>query len=119
MRTERICTDEKAAKKFFGGDAVLTRYLSARITTLRSAVSMDDLIKRKDKSPLRLHMLHNKGNKRYKGCFAIDLKTIREPWRIIFEPLDDNREPFDEPSIYPFACKVRIIEIMEISKHYE
>lgn len=64
-------------------------------------------------------MLHNKGNKRYKGCFAIDLKTIREPWRIIFEPLDDNREPFDEPSIYPFACKVRIIEIMEISKHYE
>ena len=29
------------------------------------------------------------------GFFAIDVKTRRDPWRIIIQPLDENEEPYD------------------------
>ena len=53
------------------------------------------------------------------GYFAIDVKSIREPWRIILEPLDENKEPYRPCNIDEISQKVRIVRIMEVSNHYE
>ncbi len=53
------------------------------------------------------------------GYFAIDVKTIKEPWRIILQPLDENKVPYDPCNIDEIAGYVKIVEIREVSKHYE
>lgn len=47
------------------------------------------------------------------------MKSRREPWRIILQPLDDNGEPFVPCNIDEIASSVKIVEISEVSKHYE
>ena len=49
----------------------------------------------------------------------IDVKTRRDPWRIIIQPLDENEEPYDPCNIDEIAGVVRIVEVREVSKHYE
>lgn len=39
------------------------------------------------------------------GFFAIDVKTRRDPWRIIIQPLDDNEEPYDPCNIDEITIK--------------
>ena len=51
--------------------------------------------------------------------FAIDVKSRRDAWRIILEPLDENQNPYNPCNIDEIAEVVRIVEIMEVSKHYE
>ena len=53
------------------------------------------------------------------GFFAIDVKTRRDPWRIIIQPLDENEEPYDPCNIDEIAGVVRIVEVKEVSNHYE
>ncbi len=53
------------------------------------------------------------------GMFAIDVKTRKDKWRIILQPLDDNEEIFDPCHIDEIASTVRIVEIREVSAHYE
>lgn len=53
------------------------------------------------------------------GYFAIDVKSRKEPWRIILQPLDDDRKPFNPCNIDKIAAYVKIAEISEVSKHYE
>ena len=53
------------------------------------------------------------------GYFAIDVKSIREAWRIILQPLDTNEKPYNPCNIDEVAGSVRIVEIAEVSKHYE
>jgi proteic killer suppression protein len=53
------------------------------------------------------------------GFFAIDVKSRRDQWRIILEPLDENKEPYVPCNIDEISQYVRIVEIMEVSKHYE
>ena len=53
------------------------------------------------------------------GFFAIDVKTRRDPWRIIIQPLDEYEEPYDPCNIDEIAGVVRIVEVKEVSKHYE
>lgn len=43
-KVETQCTSVKAAKKLFGGDAVLTRSLLARINALKEADTIKDII---------------------------------------------------------------------------
>ena len=38
--------------------------------------------------------------------------------RIILEPLDENKEPYNPCNIDEIAQYVRIVEITEVSKHY-
>ncbi len=64
---------------------------------------------------MRFHSLQ--GN--LDGYFAIDVKTRKEPWRIILQPLDENEEPYNPCNIDEISGKVRIVEIREVSKHYE
>ena len=42
-----------------------------------------------------------------------------DPWRIIIQPLDENEEPYDPCNIDEISELVRIVEIAEVSKHYE
>ena len=93
-KVQKQCTDLKTAKKLFGGNAALATSLFARINFHKLSGNMD-------------------------GFFAIDVKTRRDPWRIIIQPLDENEEPYDPCNIDEIAGVVRIVEVKELSNHYE
>lgn len=116
-KVEEICNDLKKATKFFGGQKALAISLLSRINALNQAENIKDIIVQKQ---MRFHKLINKGKgKNFDGFFAIDVKTIREKWRIILEPLDENEQPFVPSNIDEIAMNVRIVEIKEVSEHYE
>ena len=106
------CTNLKAAQKLFGGDKQLAVRLLARINQIVAADVLRDIVLTQ---PLRFHSLQ--GN--LDGFFAIDVKTRKEPWRIILQPLDENEEPYVPCNIDEISGIVRIIEITEVSRHYE
>lgn len=110
------CTSVKAAKKLFGGDAVLIKNLFARINALNNADNIKDIIVQ---PAFRFHDLKNKKGRNLEGYFAIDVKSIREPWRIILQPLNQNKRPYNPCNIDEIAESVKIVEITEVSKHYE
>lgn len=114
VRTQ--CTSLKAAKKLFGGDAILSNSLLARINALGNADNIRDIVVQR---PFRFHALKNKKGRDLEGYFAIDVKSIREPWRIILQPLNEEKMPFDPCNIDEIAASVKIVEITEVSKHYE
>ena len=115
-KVENLCTNLKAAQKLFGGNKVLAISLMARITALNEAEIIKDIIVQPQ---FRFHELNDKGKSKYKGYFAIDVKTRKEPWRIILRPLDEDKKPFDPCNIDEIASVVEIVEIEEVSKHYE
>ena len=115
-KLEKQCTNEKDAKKLFGGNEPLALSLLARINALEAAEVIKDIIVQPN---FHFHELHDKGKNKYKGYFAIDVKSRKDPWRIILRPLDDNKEPFDLCNIDEIANIVEIVEIKEVSKHYE
>ncbi len=41
-----------------------------------------------------------------------------EPWRIILQPLDEEKDPYVPCKIDEIAGKVKIVEIAEVSRHY-
>lgn len=111
-KVESQCTSLKAAKKHFGGNDILARSLLSRINALQRAEIIKDIIVQK---PFRFHNLEGDRD----GFFAIDVKTKKEPWRIILQPLDENEETFNPCNIDEIAGIVRIVEVREVSKHYE
>ncbi len=111
-KLESQCTSKKEAMKLFGGDENLARSLLARINAIREAVVIKDIIVM---PTFHFHNLH--GSK--EGYFAIDVKTRRDKWRIILQPLDEDEQPFDPCHIDEIAAVVRIVEIREVSAHYE
>ena len=110
------CTSSKAASKLFGGDSTLVRSLLARINSLKAAGTIKDIIVQPS---FHFHKLDNKHGRNLEGYFAIDVKSRREQWRIIIQPLDDDKNPFRPCYIDQIAEYVRIVEITEVSKHYE
>ncbi|MEI3226845.1 MAG: hypothetical protein V8S39_07200 [Lachnospiraceae bacterium] len=110
------CTSVKAAKKLFGGDNVLATSLLARINALEKADTIKDIIVQ---PTFHFHNLSNKNGRNLEGFFAIDVKSRREQWRIILQPLDENKNPFNPCYIDQISSYVRIVEITEVSKHYE
>ena len=100
------------AQRLFGGDKTLALKLLGRINQLESANTIKDIILT---PPLRFHNLE--GN--MDGFFAIDVKTKKEPWRIILQPLDENENPYSPCNIDEILNVVRIVEVKEVSKHYE
>ena len=115
-KVETQCTSVKAAKKLFGGDAVLATSLLARINALEKADTIRDIIVQ---PTFHFHNLGNKHGRDLRGLFAIDIKSRREQWRIILQPLDENKKPYDPCCIDQISSYVRIIEITEVSRHYE
>ena len=110
------CTSLKAASRLMGGNKSLAVSLLARINALEKAETIKDIIVQPS---FRFHNLLNKNGKDLKGYFAIDVKSRKDPWRIILQPLDENKEIYDPCNIDEIAEIVRIIEIREVSKHYE
>ena len=110
------CTSVKAANKLFGGNVALTHSLLARINALERAENIKDIIVQ---PVFRFHGLKNKKGRNLDGYFAIDVKTIRDSWRIILQPLNENKEPYNPCNIDEISNKVKIVEIEEVSKHYE
>ena len=106
------CTNLKDAQKLFSGDKQLAVKLLSRVNQIQAANVLKDIVLTQ---PLRFHSL--KGN--LDGLFAIDVKTKKEPWRIILQPLGENEEPFNPCNIDEISGKVRIVEIREVSRHYE
>ena len=111
-KLEQQCTSMKAATKLFGGDKSLAISLLSRINAIQDADVIKDIIATPQ---FHFHNLHGKKE----GLFAIDVKTRRDKWRIIFYPLDENEERFNPCHIDKIAGTVKIVEIMEVSPHYE
>ena len=111
-KIEKQCTSLKEATKLFGGDKKLAENLLSRIYAIEKADIIKDIIVM---PAFRFHNLKGKLN----GYFAIDVKTAREKWRIILQPLDENEEVFSPCNIDEIATEVRIVEIREVSAHYE
>ena len=115
-KVEEQCTSVKAAKKLFGGYMGLVRSLFARVNALAQAETIKDIIVQ---PTFHFHKLENKKGKNLEGYFAIDVKSRREQWRIILQPLDEEREPYSVCDIDKIAGIVKIVGISEVSKHYE
>lgn len=116
-KTKEICEDLKKATKFFGGNKSLAISLLARINAINQAEEIKDIIAQRQ---MRFHKLINKGKgKDLSGYFAIDVKQITDQWRIILQPLDEKEKPFIPCNIDEVAKYIKIIEIKEVSKHYE
>ena len=113
---ERICTDFKYGVKFFGGNRLLFEKLHYCLLEIADA---DDVGALRYAYALRLHKLRNNGHRNLEGYYAVDVKSIRDPWRLIIQFLDSNGEPFATPDIDVNASEIRIVEIEEVSKHYE
>ena len=89
-------TSLKAARKLFGGNTPLSVSLLSRINALENANTLHDIVVQP-----AFHF-HNLINNR-KGYFSIDVTSRREAYRIILQPLDENREPYDDPRIDQIA----------------
>lgn len=115
-KIEQQCNSLKAATKLFGGDKALTTSFLSKINALKQAKIIKDIIV----NPVhRFHALKNKNGRNLEGYFAIDVKTIKEPWRIILQPLDEHKQPYNPCNIDEISGIVRIVNISEVSKHYE
>lgn len=115
-KVKNLCEDLRIAKKFFNGNTLLANSLMARINALKQADTIKDIIVQ---PAFHFHKLINKNGRDLEGYFAIDVKSRREQWRIIIEPLDENEQTYNPRNIYEIAENVRVVEIMEVSKHYE
>ena len=87
-KVQKQCTDLKTAKKLFGGNAALATSLFARINAMLQASVIKDIVMM---PTFHFHKLS--GN--MDGFFAIDVKTRRDPWRIIIQPFAEriDRDP--------------------------
>ena len=111
-KVEEQCNSIRAAGKLFGGDRILTEKLITRVGFLKEYPTLSEVI---DRPAFRFHKL--KGS--MSGLYAIDVKTRKEPWRIILEPLDGEGRPYGPCDILQIRKDVRILRIREVSKHYE
>jgi len=111
-KLEKQCTDLKEAKKAFGGDKGLAISLLARVNAIRAAHVIKDII-----AMPQFHFHKLSGKK--EGLFAVDVKSRRDKWRIILCPLDENEEIFGSCHIDEICTIVSIVEIVEVSAHYE
>ncbi|MBO4389980.1 MAG: type II toxin-antitoxin system RelE/ParE family toxin [Lachnospiraceae bacterium] len=112
VKLAKQCTGLKEATKLFGGNKTLAISLLARINAMEQAETIKDIIVMPQ---FHFHNLQGKMN----GLFAIDVKTRRDQWRLILQPLDENEQPFDPCHIDEIASIVRIVEVREVSPHYE
>nr|WP_294671540.1 hypothetical protein [uncultured Blautia sp.] len=111
-KVEKQCTSMKAARKLFGGNELLARSLHARINSLQSAECIKDIIVQ---PTFHFHKLQGIDE----GFFAIDVKTRRDPWRLILQPLKEMEEVYKICKIDEIADTVKIVGVREVSKHYE
>lgn len=111
-KVEKQCTDTKEMNKLFGGDKKSIIGLKSRINQLEAADVIKDIIVIPN---LYFHGLKGK----MQGIFAIDITNRSSPWRLLLKPLDEDGKEYDPCNIDEIASEVKIVEITEVSKHYE
>lgn len=115
---EMQCRNKGKALRLFGGNEALAVSLLARINALEQAETIHDIIVQNN--IFHFHNLRNRGKRRnLDGCFAIDVKSHKDPWRIILQLLDELEQPYSRCHIDEIAKIVRIVKIVEVSKHYD
>lgn len=82
------CTSAEEAKKLFNGDTKLSVSLLARINALENANILKDIVVQ---PTFHFHKLKNKNGRNLEGYFAIDVKSRKEQWRIILQPLNEEK----------------------------
>lgn len=111
-KVEKQCSSIKEAKKLFGGSDILVENLMSKINIIKNAEVLKDIIVM---PPMHFHKLNGKLN----GFFAVDVKSRRDKWRIIIQPLDEFEGEYIPCNIDEIAEYVRIVRIEEVSQHYE
>lgn len=104
-KTEKQCTDIKKAKKDFS--EVEAKKLLQRIAFIESAESLEDI---KAFQSLNFHKLTGSRT----GQYSIDINGRSSPYRLILE-----FEGYDNTQIFSNASSIAIVQIEEVSKHYE
>ena len=112
-KLQKQCTNVKDAGKLFGGNKGYIESLLARIHALEMADCLKDIIVQPQFG------FHNLSGDR-DGSYAMNVKTHRDPWRIILIPVDENEQPYStDRSIDEICTAVEIVLVEEVSKHYE
>ncbi len=111
-KVQKQCSSVKAARQLFGGNTILSISLLSRINALESAVILKDIIVQPS-----FHFHNLKG--KMAGWFAIDVKGRADKWRILLRPVDKDNKPYEPCNIDELAGTVKIVEIKEVSPHYE
>ncbi len=111
-KVEKVCTDLKKAQKTYS-QRVATA-LFGLLNVLRAAENLNDI------NNLRIYNLHHLQGSRL-GEFALDIDGRSSGYRLIFVPLADSRQPVMEErdNLTYFYSRIKIIEIQEVSNHYE
>ena len=109
---ERLCTTEKAAKKFFN-DMRYFEDLQGVINLIDRSPVLSDLIV--------FPQLHFHPTDFYiKNSFGLDISGRKSMYRLIVVPLDDSENIVVKDDKFFSKCKqIRILRIEEVSKHYE
>lgn len=110
-KVEKYCTNLATAKKEHGDQ--IARELFKVINFLQSVVSLRDVAAY---TPSHFHKL--KGNR--KGLWAIDINGRKSGYRLILIPIDEEGKAYpSDIDIVPISHTIQIIEVKEVSKHYE
>ena len=109
---EKLCTTEKAAKKFFN-DMRYFEDLQGVINLIDRSPVLSDLI--------AFPQLHFHSTDFYiKNSFGLDISGRKSMYRLIVVPLDDSENIVVKDDKFFSKCKqIRILRIEEVSKHYE
>ena len=109
-KTEKICTDLKAAKKTL--EERLAVKLHKTITFLEAAKNLNDV---KNHRPFHFHSLQGKR----KEQFSISFAGKKSGFRLVIEPCDANGIQIHDYRIDIMAITTMAIIIREVSNHYE
>lgn len=115
-KVEEQCTNLKVACKLVGGDQKVAIGILSRVNALKQAMTIKDIIVQPS---FRFHKLDNQHKRKLKGYFAIDVTNKRSRWRLVLQPLDEDKMPFDPCNIDEIAGMVQVVCILEVSDHYE
>ena len=108
---KKICTNIQEAKKKYSGK--IPEKLISAINYISSAPSLNDVI---EHYPFHFHDLKGVG----KGLYVIDIGGRTSKYRLIFIPkMNDGTACTNEQIYGSDAINIEIIQVEEVSNHYE
>ena len=109
-KTEKICTNLKAAKKELSAYAT---DLMAKINFIEGAVSFNDI---RSYIPFHCHPLQGD----MEDYWSLDIKGRKCSWRLIAAPLDAEQNIIKAGADFSKECvQIKIILVEGVSNHYE
>lgn len=109
-KTENLCKKDTAAKKFFE-DMKYYKHLQALLNYIKQAPTAADILAFKNFHPTDFYI---------KDSFGLDIGGRRSKYRLIVALIDDEGKRVAKDAEFCKKCKqIKILEIEEVSKHYE